>query len=108
MYIVIGSSLFWAVTQRRMAVSCQCLRTTYRTHLLKASPLKSGLICCPETEATKYKCTLHNIAAQVKDLIYTIVEVYNHTQKLLCLEFLNILMQVKDSGLQRCVAALPD
>jgi len=49
--------------QRRMVVSYQCLRTTYWTHLLKASPLKTGLIGCLETKATKYKCTLHNIAA---------------------------------------------
>jgi len=49
--------------QRRLVISYQCLGTSYRTYLLKASPPKTGLIGCLEMTATKHKSTLHNITA---------------------------------------------
>jgi hypothetical protein len=63
MYTTIRSSLLWDVMQCRLVFSYHCLGTTYWTHLLKASPMKTGLMGCPATLATKYQSMLHNIPA---------------------------------------------
>jgi hypothetical protein len=83
---IISSSLFWAVMKRRLVVSYQCLGTTCKTHLLKASPLKTGLTRCPQMTATKHKSMLHNTAAGQRSHFHHSGRLY-HTQMFFVLNF---------------------
>jgi hypothetical protein len=66
--IVLRSSLFWDVTQRRLVVSYWRFEKTYRSIFngqrsafsWTAWSLNMGPIGCPETSATNYQSALHN------------------------------------------------
>jgi hypothetical protein len=58
--MVVGSALFWNITQFRVVILYRRFETTYRSSWT-SWPLKVGPICCPETSVKGYYSTLNNI-----------------------------------------------